>query len=108
MAATVIIDAKQIVDRQTFHELFARAFGFPDFYGCNMDAWIDCMARLDEPFSTIQVSPGQLVTLKIEHADDLKERLPELYSMLLDLSAFVNWRRMESGHTPVLVVAAYG
>ncbi len=30
-----------------FHETFAREFGFPSFYGKNMNAWIDCMTSLD-------------------------------------------------------------
>jgi RNAse (barnase) inhibitor barstar len=108
MTLTVTIDAGQIVDSETFHVVFAEAFGFPEFYGHNLDAWIDCMTQLDQPFSAVQVGLGQLVTLKIEQADDMKERLPELYATLLDLAAFVNWRRIENGHAPVLVVAADG
>ena len=108
MTATVTIDAARVVDRESFHDEFTKAFGFPEFYGRNLDAWVDCMTQLDQPFSTVRVEPGQFITLKIEEADDLKERLPELYATLLNLAAFVNWRRMENGRAPILVIAANG
>jgi hypothetical protein len=47
----VRIDASRITDQATFHSVFAEAFGFPGFYGQNMDAWIDCMTHLDDPSS---------------------------------------------------------
>jgi len=39
----VRVDATHIRDWDNFHDVFADAFGFPDFYGRNMDAWVDCM-----------------------------------------------------------------
>ncbi len=35
----VRIDTNRIVDWNSFHDVFAEAFGFPDFYGRNMNAW---------------------------------------------------------------------
>jgi RNAse (barnase) inhibitor barstar len=50
MRTTIIaIPADQITDWESFHSVFQAAFGFPDFYGRNMNAWIDCMSYLDEP-----------------------------------------------------------
>jgi RNAse (barnase) inhibitor barstar len=43
------IRARNISDWKSFHAEFRRVFGFPEFYGHNMDAWIDCMTSLDEP-----------------------------------------------------------
>jgi hypothetical protein len=45
----VRIDATSIRDWNSFHAVFKQAMGFPDFYGANMDAWIDCMSYLDDP-----------------------------------------------------------
>lgn len=45
----VRIDARRIVDLDSFHDVFAEAFGFFGGYGRNMDAWIDCMSSLDDP-----------------------------------------------------------
>ena len=39
------VDGSRIHDWASFN----RTFAFPDFYGRNMDAWIDCMSSLDEP-----------------------------------------------------------
>ncbi len=38
----------QIKDWKSFHLLCKEKFGFPDFYGMNMNAWIDCLTYLDE------------------------------------------------------------
>jgi RNAse (barnase) inhibitor barstar len=45
----VRIDGTRLQSWDAFHSAFASAFGFPDFYGRNMDAWIDCMTSLDSP-----------------------------------------------------------
>lgn len=45
----VKLDTRPITDWLTFHTVFAKSFGFPGFYGRNMNAWIDCMTSLDDP-----------------------------------------------------------
>lgn len=60
----VRIDGDRIVDWPSFHGVFAEAFGFPDFYSQNMDAWIDCLGYLDEPeagMTKVHAKPGVLV-----------------------------------------------
>ncbi|MCA9610738.1 MAG: barstar family protein [Myxococcales bacterium] len=37
-APIVAIPTRRIVDWDTFHDVFAEAFGFPGFYGRNLDA----------------------------------------------------------------------
>jgi RNAse (barnase) inhibitor barstar len=41
--ATAPLNTLAISDWQSLHEESRQAFGFPDFYGMNMDAWIDCL-----------------------------------------------------------------
>ena len=104
----VRIDAKHIVDAQSFHTVFANAFGFPDFYGRNMNAWIDCMTYLDDPdasLSKVRVTNGDVLSLVIENAAEFKARCPKEFSALLECSAFVNWRRIEQGGSPILAVS---
>ena len=43
----VLIDGGRIVDWSSFHAVFAEGMGFPEFYGRNMDAWIDCMTYVE-------------------------------------------------------------
>lgn len=106
----VAIDAARITNWETFHDEFVRVFGFPDFYGRNMDAWIDCMTSLDAPedrLSALTVAPGQVVTLAIDHLDELAARCPEIYEALIDCSGFVNWRRIERRGEPILALSYY-
>ena len=48
MIKKVRINADLITDWDSFHDIFKINFGFPDFYGRNMDAWIDCMTDIDD------------------------------------------------------------
>src|SRR5262245_43602426 len=104
----VNIDARRIVDWGTLHDEFSSAFGFPSFYGRNMNAWIDCMTYLDSPsdgMSKVHAPPGGVLVLQIDHAGELSTRNRKIYDALIQSSAFVNWRRLESGDSPVLVLS---
>jgi RNAse (barnase) inhibitor barstar len=106
----VKLDAGRITDWDSFHDVFAEAFGFPAFYGRNMDAWIDCMTSLDDPsaeLSRVHAPPGGVVVLELQHVDNLIERYPEQYGTLIECAAFVNWRRIELGQQAVLALSFY-
>ena len=106
MQTTIVrVNAAEIQDWSSFHAVFQRVFGFPDFYGHNLDAWIDCMTSLDAPedgLSRVSVSPGEMLLLRIDQADEFQKRCPAQYAALLDGSAFVNRRRVEVGEAPIL------
>jgi len=106
-APLVKIDSRRIIDRDSFHDVFAEAFGFFDGYGRNMDAWVDCLTSLDDPGDMTQVHApaGSVVTLQIDHVDDFAERCPDLYEAIVECSAFVNWRRIDHGGSPVLALS---
>jgi len=104
------LDTRRISDWDTFHDVFTEVFGFPDFYGRNMDAWIDCMTCLDDAtaeLSEIQVLPGEVVVLELEHVNDFVGRCPELFEEIVDCASFVNWRRIERGIPAVLALSFY-
>jgi hypothetical protein len=93
----VKLDTSRIHDWDTFHDAFAQAFGFPDFYGRNMNAWNDCMTYLDDPaagMSKVHAPSGGVVVLELEHVADFARRCPEQYAAIIECSAFVNWRRI--------------
>ncbi|WP_122763254.1 barstar family protein, partial [Pseudomonas viridiflava] len=80
------VDANLISDWQTFHNVFAEQFGFPVFYGRNMDAWVDCLSYLDDPsagLSSIRVQNGQTPSLVIDNAQSFKRRCPEQFKALV-------------------------
>jgi hypothetical protein len=104
----VTIDTQRIVDWDTFHDVFSEALGFPDFYGRNMNAWIDCMTYLDDPesgMSRVHAPTGGVLTLQLQHVEDFSARCPILYAAIIERAAFVNWRRIELGSPPVLALS---
>jgi hypothetical protein len=106
----VKLDTRRITDWDTFHTVFAEVFGFPGFYGRNMDAWIDCMTWLDDPsaeMTKLHAPSGGVVVLELEHVDDFARRCPELYAAIVECAAFVNWRKIEIGEQAVLALSFY-
>jgi hypothetical protein len=82
-----------MMDWDSFHVEFARVFGFPDFYGRNMDAWVDCITSLDAPddgMSSIHCEGGTVMTLELENVKEFEYYCPEEYKALIECSAFVN------------------
>ena len=92
------------MDWDTFHDTFADVFGFPSFYGRNMNAWIDCMSYLDE-MTSVQASAGEVVVLHLDYVDDFAARCPEQYAAIVEGAAFVNCRRVEAGEPAVLALS---
>jgi hypothetical protein len=93
---------------ETFHDVCAETFGFPDYYGRNMNAWIDCMTYLDEPDTRVSVAKGGLVVIRVEEAEKFASRCPEQHAALLEYTAFVNHRRVEAGEPPILALMLVG
>jgi RNAse (barnase) inhibitor barstar len=104
----VSLDCENIHDWPSFHTEFARVFGFPDFYGRNMNAWIDCMSSLDAPddgMSSVHCASGSVLTIELKNVKSFRERCPEQYDAIVECSAFVNWRRIEVGESAVLALS---
>ena len=112
MRTTVIqVPTDEIVDWATFHTVFKRVLGFPSYYGRNMNAWIDCLTYVDDEDSGMTdpfIMPGDLMTLQLKDVADFKERCPEQYDALIECTAFVNYRRVETGGNPVLTLMLEG
>ena len=92
------IDASEIFDWESFHDVFSEALGFPAYYGRNRDAWIDCVDSHER-------ADGAVLTLLIAHCRVFRDRCPEQYAALVECSAFVNWRRAVAGEPAVVALA---
>ncbi|HEX8830702.1 MAG TPA: barstar family protein [Longimicrobium sp.] len=101
---TVRLETSRIVDWATFHEVCAATFGFPGFYGRNMDAWIDCMTYLDDGMSRFNLPPGEMLMIEVAGFEDFQARLPELARALTECCAFVNRRNADAGEPPRLAL----
>lgn len=110
MMAILRFDCDRITDWETFHSVFAEAFGFPSYYGRNMNAWIDCMSYLEDPGSgmtSVTVETGDFVTVQLDGIDEFATRCPDQFDAIIDCTAFVNWRRTSEGQAGILALAYY-
>ena len=100
------LNTDRITDFASFHEECSRVFGFPDFYGRNMDAWIDCMSSLrdDDEMISLLLEPHELLHLEVPDAERLRERVPEVFAALTDCTAFVNRRFTTAGELPAIAL----
>ena len=98
------IETKKITDWDSFHSVFAETMGFPDFYGRNLNAWIDCMTYFDDSMTRFTVAPGEWFHLEVADSKDFAHRLPEIFQAFIECSAFVNSRRVEAGEPPILAL----
>jgi len=111
MQLVVKIPAEKIHDWASFHDVFKSTLGFPNFYGSNINAWINCMTSIDsadDGLSKITVAPGSILILHIEDAFRFRDRCPEQYDALVECCGFVNYRRVEVGESPVLALLLVG
>jgi len=104
--AFVQIDTTKIIGRSTFHEHCRDVFGFPDFYGENMDAWIDCLSYLTESdnLSRFILQENEQLQIQVSQFESFNQRLPDLASSFLECVASVNMRYIAAGEIPRLVL----
>lgn len=82
-----------------FHDASRFAFGFPDFYGRNNNAWIDCLSYLDEGDGMSAFTLGRDETLEVLLVGyyEFSERHPDIALGITQLFAAVNSRYSERG-----------
>jgi RNAse (barnase) inhibitor barstar len=88
------IDVSDVSTWDEFHQVFIDEFNFPSYYGRNSNAWIDCM----EDFAI----DGSKLELHIKGMGKLKEVSREMYDLINDCSAFINYRSVQSGGSHVI------
>ncbi len=104
------IECDKITTWESFHDYFATKFGFPDFYGRNMNAWVDCMTSCDSPedgLASIDLQLGEILVLQLKMVDLLIQKNQEIFEALIDSISFVNFRRIEVGEKPVLMLSYF-
>ena len=66
-----ILDGKKMVSREETHAYLKETFGFPEYYGKNLDALHDCLTEMAD------------VEVELIHADDMLEALGRYGELLL-------------------------
>jgi RNAse (barnase) inhibitor barstar len=101
---TIRLDGRRMTDRPSFHRECQAAFGFPDFYGRNMDAWVDCLStvRDNDGMTAFKLAAGETLRIEILHFDILSKKAPEILAVLEECTAAVNERTTQIGGKPAL------
>jgi RNAse (barnase) inhibitor barstar len=104
---TIRIATNRITDWASFHNVFAEALGFPDFYGRSLDAWRDCMAYPDEDdgLKAVVASADDPVVIVLADAQSFKERCPYEWNGIVEVVSSLNLERVENGRRPLLMLA---
>lgn len=105
----VTVDFSKIKDWETFHSIFKKVMGFPEFYGKNMNAWIDCMSYIDDAdsgMSSVIVRPGESLEIIILGTKDGIENCSEVFQAFIECVAFTNQRFIESNTNTRLKIIA--
>lgn len=104
--ATVTLDGAAIADWNSFHAQAKAVFGFPDFYGNNMDAFVDCLSYLrdDDGMSTVRLGSDEVLQIDILHADTWRAAQPDMLEEVLYCMAGINDRYQDYGEKPALKV----
>ncbi|MAX78690.1 MAG: barnase inhibitor [Crocinitomicaceae bacterium] len=92
---TITIRSQNITDWDSLHTVFAEAFNFPEYYGRNMDAWIDCIDEFTDETTVINMGDCR----------ELRKKAPEIITAILECSAFINYRRLNTGSSTFLIVS---
>lgn len=102
--ARACLDGTAITDWRTFHQECAQVFGFPDFYGRNMNAWIDCLTyvREGDGMSRYVLGPDEPLIIEVRGTESLNKRVPEVVDALVECAAAVNRRQLDIGERPAL------
>ena len=101
----IAIPAEALESFEHFHDVFAEALGFPDFYGRNMNAWIDCLSDIDDPatgMTQVHVEPGDAMVLDVTAGPSVEQ---EVLAALVDCAAAVNRRFADAGSETRIALA---
>ena len=107
MNKIVRINSDLITDWNSFHQIFKITFGFPEFYGSNMNAWIDCMSYIDNNetgMTKFSINETDTLIIELTNCEAFKKKCFDIYLALFESVAFVNFRKIKTnGHSMIAI-----
>ena len=102
--AIVRLNGAGITDWPSFHRECRSAFGFPEFYGCSMDAWVDCLSYLrdDDGMSKFRLKPDETLRIDVLDAELMRKHAPEILHEMEFCVGVINERYADYGENPAL------
>jgi RNAse (barnase) inhibitor barstar len=101
---TIVLDASKITDKASFHKEFKKVMGFPDFYGMNMDAWIDCMSDIKGGMVSPELNTNEPLCIELLHTEIFNKKLQNIMDDLIECTVFVNQRFLQAKEDKYLVL----
>ena len=100
----LVIDFLKIKTVDNFHDEMKKLFGFPDFYGRNIHALIDCLTSLRYPedgMTSVNIDKNSAVLLEVRNLDYTKY---DLIEMLFSSVQYVNFRCKYMEDEPLIFI----
>ena len=96
---SALLETLNIVDWSSFHDQCIEVFGFPSFYGRNINALIDCLSYLtdNDGMTRFVLANDEQLVITIKDFVAFSANTPEICSAFLEAIAFVNQRYLSSG-----------
>jgi hypothetical protein len=89
---TIELDFSEIKDTDQLYEALAKKIGFPDGYGKNVDAVIDCLFGLrypEEGMTKISIAPSERIIIQTKNITSAQQNLRETLIFIVE---FVNYK----------------
>ena len=103
---TIRFASGELCDWASFHDASAEKFGFPDYYGRNRDAWIDCMRGDDlEPGYPVDDASIDILLVELPNSHGVSGEMKDVCEFLYSGFATVNHVRRKEGRRPLFVLA---
>jgi hypothetical protein len=102
--ATVQLKGANLTDWPAFHAECQSAFGFPAFYGRNLDAWVDCLSYLrdEEGMTKFRLKPDEVLQIIIADSALMREQAPDMLDEITFCVQGINERYEDYGEKPAL------
>lgn len=104
--ASAELNGASILGWDTFHSECKQAFGFPEYYGHTMDAWVDCLSYLrdEDGMTKFRLAPNEVLEIVVKDAAAMRERVPDLLEEMTFCIAGINERYEDYGEKPALAL----
>lgn len=104
--ASTQINGANIRDWDSFHDECIQAFGFPDFYERNLDAWVDCLSYLRDAdgMTRFKLAETEKLEITINHAEQMRLQVPDIFEEITYCIGGINERYEDYGEKPALAL----
>lgn len=100
----VLIDFYKVKTMDDFYDQLSDKLGFPDYFGRNGDALIDCLFSLRYPqdeMTSIHVSSDEYLLLELRGFSSVEQKIKDT---LITCIEFVSKKCKEKGQSPSIVL----